>query len=163
MVHPSRMGLVPQDPKPAYTTSTRRRSRSPRRDRDGRSQSRERGRDGTRDKGNYRSSYKDIPRDDIRGRDRSRENVRDGHRDSDRRRASPQYDDYRRPPPPEGQAPWRQAENMYPNRKGDFKRDRPHGAAGTDFMERFVIYSSISPLELVTKFSLVGEYKGRAR
>ena len=152
MVHPSRMGLVPQDPKPAYTSSTRRRSRSPRRDRSVtpiRSRSRERGRDGPRAKGDYRSSYRDIPRNDDR--DRIRENARDGHRDSDRRRASPQYDDYRRPPLPEGQAPWRQPENMYPNSKGDFKRDRPHGAAGADFMERFVIYDSISPCRLVTK------------
>jgi hypothetical protein len=27
---------------------------------------------------------------------------------------------------------------MYPNRRGDIKRDRPHGGAGADFMERFV-------------------------
>ena len=141
-VHPSRMGLVPQDPKQTQKIPYYRRSPSPRRNRSAtpsRSRSRDGGRNG-RDKDTHRGSYRGT-RDDIRGRDHIRDNPRDGHRDGDRRRGSPQYDDYRRPPPSvEGQAPWRQPENMYPNRRG-MKSDRPHGGAGPDFMERFVVHA----------------------
>lgn len=72
-----------------------------------------------------------------RERDREREERRERGRDKPRR-ASPEYTEYKRPPPPrEGSAPapWRQEENMYP-------RGRDAGrfiAGGTDFMERHVI------------------------
>ncbi|KAF9024566.1 DUF926-domain-containing protein [Hymenopellis radicata] len=59
------------------------------------------------------------------------------------RRASPAYDDYRRPPPPppsEPTAPWRQPENMYPNRRADVKStegiyNKGGQGGGSDFME----------------------------
>lgn len=141
-VHPSRMGLVPQDPKQAHITSYHRRSISPRRDRSSLSNhSREGGRNADKDKDDYRGSHRDRPRpDNTRGRDRSGDNIRDGRYDSDRQRASPQYDDYRRPLPlVEGRTTWSQSENMYPDRRGDIMRDRSHGGSGADFMERFVM------------------------
>ncbi|KAF5385787.1 hypothetical protein D9615_002620 [Tricholomella constricta] len=151
-IHPSRMALIsqaggrpqgfssrPRSPSPAR----RRRSPTPNRSR---SRSRERGREGKdRERDRDRDRAYDADRRD-RGRDRDeRESRRDRDLDgpNDRRRASPQYDDYRRPAPsePEGQAPWRQLENMYPNRNAG--RDRPPhaggsyggGAGGSDFME----------------------------
>ncbi|KIK02706.1 hypothetical protein K443DRAFT_512764 [Laccaria amethystina LaAM-08-1] len=153
-IHPSRLGLVPQDP-----PQRRRRSPSPRRPRS-RSRSpsyrekRERERDRDRDKDSQRRGrderdkekerYRDHSRG-ARGRDerndsRGRENGRGGgesprRNGPDGRRASPLYDDYRRPAPPvvEGQTPWRQPENMYPNRGGG----RPYGAGseGAGFLE----------------------------
>ncbi|KAF8915573.1 hypothetical protein CPB85DRAFT_413613 [Mucidula mucida] len=66
------------------------------------------------------------------------------------RRASPAYEDYRRPPPPppsEPTAPWRQPENMYPNRRGDVNHQGFHNVnkggqgGGSDFMEKYVISS----------------------
>lgn len=121
-VHPSRMSLVPKDSRNAYPDYPERerrrvRSRSPR-DRQGRSRSRDR----------YLNS-------------------------DSKRRSSPAYDDYRRssprrsPPREESKAPWRQQENMYPNRRGQGERDRPPhvggsygggwtgGGGGSDYME----------------------------
>lgn len=132
------MGLVPQDPKQAHITSYHRRSISPPRDRSSLSNhSREGGRNADKDKDDYRGSHRDRPRpDNTRGRDRSGDNIRDGRYDSDRQRASPQYDDYRRPLPlVEGRTTWSQSENMYPDRRGDIMRDRSHGGSGADFME----------------------------
>ncbi|EDR12013.1 uncharacterized protein LACBIDRAFT_314103 [Laccaria bicolor S238N-H82] len=148
-IHPSRLGLVPQDPpqrrrrSPSPSPRRRSRSRSPshrdkERERD-RDRNQRKGRD-ERDKG--RERYRDRSRG-SRGRDerndgRGREN---GRGESPRRnapegrRGSPLYDDYRRPAPPvvEGQTPWRQPENMYPNRGGG----RPSGAGseGAGFIE----------------------------
>ena len=88
-----------------------------------------------------------------RERDREREERRERDRDRDGgrgRRASPDYGDYRRPSSPvrgggegakdgaaAGAAPWRQEENMYPNRGGR----QPYGGGGyggggSDFMDR---------------------------
>jgi hypothetical protein len=127
-VHPSRMSLVPKDPRdsyPDYSERDRRRARS--------------------------RSPRHRP-------DRSRS--RDRHlRGDSRRRSSPAYDDYRRssprrsPPREESKAPWKQQQNMYPNRRdpGDRDRERPphvagsygggwaaDGGSGDDFMERYV-------------------------
>lgn len=88
-----------------------------------------------------------------RSLDRARDTEREERRERNRggpRRPSPEYSEYRRPvsPPrereerqgsagPGPQAPWRQQENMYPNR-----RDRPpHGGygGGADFLERYAL------------------------
>jgi len=97
-VHPSRMAFIPQDARESRSHRTRGRSPSPRR-------SRSRDRDRNEGRG----------RDSGSGRGRERED----YRTSEPRRASPQYEDYRRPPPPapasgESSAPWRQKESMYP-------------------------------------------------
>ena len=161
-IHPSRLGLVPQDPpqrrrrSPSPPPRRRSRSRSPsyrdkererERDRDRDRDSQRRGRD-ERDK--ERERYRDHSRGDRVRNDRNgttgRDNGRGGGKESPRRnapegrRASPLYDDYRRPVPPvvEGQTPWRQPENMYPNRGGG----RPYGAGneGAGFMESCVLF-----------------------
>lgn len=157
-IHPSRLGLVPQDPpkrrrrSPSPPPRRRSRSRSPsyrdkerERDRDGRDRdSQRRGRD---ERDRERERYRDYSRG-ARGRDdrndsRGRENGRGGGESPrrnapDGRRASPLYDDYRRPVV-EGQTPWRQPENMYPNRGGG----RPYGAGseGAGFLESCVLFS----------------------
>ncbi|KAF9483098.1 DUF926-domain-containing protein [Pholiota conissans] len=130
-VHPSRMGLIPQDMRgPAPPDRSTRRSPSPRRSRRSpsprRSRSRERGRDGG------------SRRDDSRDRGRA------SYRASEPRRPSPKYEDYRRPhvpmgPPPtlptgEPSAPWRQQENMYPGRR-DHHGGPMHGSANAGFLE----------------------------
>ncbi|KAH7920711.1 DUF926-domain-containing protein [Leucogyrophana mollusca] len=119
-IHPSRMGLVPQDTKDQYPGRRRGRSPSPR----ARSPRRE-----TRD---HRDRDTDRDADkDRRDRDSRRDRSRDRDR-SDRRRASPVYSDYRRAPTPPandgGDAPWRKQENMYPNRQ---QRDRPPHTGGS--------------------------------
>ena len=78
-VHPSRMAFIPQDVRASRSDRTRGRSPSPRR-------SRSRDRDRNEGRG----------RDSGSGRGRERED----YRTSEPRRASPQYEDYRRPPPP---------------------------------------------------------------
>lgn len=80
-------------------------------------------------------------------RDREREERRERERDRPRR-ASPEYNEYRRPSPPrEGSAPapWRQQENMYP-RGRDVGR---FAAGGADFMERYVyvVWSACNMLD----------------
>ena len=92
-------------------------------------------------------------------RDREREERREQERDLGRaRRASPDYGDYRRPSPgrpreddrDEGRegdagaekAPWRQQENMYPNRGGRQPQYGGYGG-GADFMDRYVSMSSL--------------------
>ncbi|KAF8149430.1 ras-induced vulval development antagonist-domain-containing protein [Crassisporium funariophilum] len=140
-VHPSRMGLIPQELRQTNNDRTRGRSPSPRRSRRSPSPRRERSRD--RDRGRDGGRRKDAPSDEKRDR---RDYSKDGARDRDenggveKRRASPQYEDYRRPPPAaapaESSAPWRQQENMYPGR-----RDQPryggsgYGNGGADFLE----------------------------
>ncbi|KAG1900498.1 ras-induced vulval development antagonist-domain-containing protein [Suillus fuscotomentosus] len=158
-VHPSRMGLVPQDPKDTYLARRRARSPSPRarspprhseRERDsGRNRARDRSRERERDKRRDASKHKDRDGGDVRKRDddidprqslnpdRGRDRERD--RSKERRRGSPEYTDYKRhatPPPTE--APWRNQENLYPNRQG---RDRPphaggsYGGGGSEYLE----------------------------
>ncbi|KAI1795610.1 ras-induced vulval development antagonist-domain-containing protein [Ganoderma leucocontextum] len=205
MVHPSRMGLVPQDPpdlgkrgrSSPPPRSSRRRSQSaePRRDKDefgrdrhgvdrdrdgGRDRDREmegderRSGDGDRsrrhdrdraraddyfndDKGGQRDGRDDDrrrrrsrSRSVDRERDHEREERRERDKDSGRRRASPEYGDYRRPSSPRGKevdrdggkdgdvgaekAPWKQQENMYPNRGGRQPQYGGYGG-GADFME----------------------------
>jgi len=158
-VHPSRMALVPQDPKDTY----RRRARSPsprarspprysERERDsGRNRARDRSRERERDKRRDDSRHKDRDGgddrkrdDDRRQRDKSADRGRDRERDRsrERRRGSPEYTDYKRPAtPPPAEAPWRNQENLYPNRQG---RDRPphtggsYGGGGSEYLERYV-------------------------
>ena len=132
-VHPSRMGLIPQEMRGSQQDRARARSPSPRRPRRSpsprRSQSRERerGRD---------------ERQSRRDRDASNDRGRDSYRDYEPRRASPKYDDYKRAPPPvggEASAPWRQPENMYPARRENQGHGvMPHsgGSANAGFMER---------------------------
>ncbi|TBU37449.1 ras-induced vulval development antagonist-domain-containing protein [Dichomitus squalens] len=98
-------------------------------------------------RGPRRSKERSVDRE----RDKEREERRERERDSGRtRRASPEYGDYRRSSPgraredgrdaaKEGEngaerAPWRQQENMYPNRGG---RQPQHGGfgGGADFLE----------------------------
>ena len=93
-VHPSRMALIPPEIREYRSDRTRGRSPSPR-----------------------RSRSRDRDRNEGRGRDSGRGREREDYRASEHRRASPQYEDYRRPPPPaaaESSAPWRQKESMYP-------------------------------------------------
>ena len=107
-VHPSRMALIPRDIRDSRSNRPRGRSPSPRRSR-------------SRD------------RDEGRGRDSGRGREREDYRASEPRRASPQYEDYRRPPPPpagESSAPWRQKESMYP--------PQHLGRAGTNAFQSFL-------------------------
>ena len=122
-VHPSRMGLIPQEMRSKHAE---RRSPSPRRSRPSPSPRRS------------RSGDHDRRRQD--GERRGRADSRERDRGYDQRRASPQYEDYKRPPAPavgpgegESSAPWRQQDSMYPGR-----RDHQHqGGGGLDFMERY--------------------------
>ncbi|KIJ49376.1 hypothetical protein M422DRAFT_27737 [Sphaerobolus stellatus SS14] len=91
-IHPSRLGLVPQDPRDS------RGSRRPRSD--------------------SRSPVYSKPRPRSRSRGRGRSEARDAGR------RSPRYEDYKKP---EDNAPWRQQENMYPERRG---RQPPSGNWG---------------------------------
>ncbi|KAI0645791.1 ras-induced vulval development antagonist-domain-containing protein [Trametes meyenii] len=101
----------------------------------GRERDRDRDGNGDRDRGRKRSRSRSVDRERDREREERRERERDGGK---ARRASPEYGEYRRPSPgrareEEGQAPWRQQENMYPAR-----RDRGHGGyggGGSDFLE----------------------------
>lgn len=153
-VHPSRMGLVPQDHHYPDRRRARSRSRSPRNrsptrpERNGdhqgeRHRSGDRYRHGGSDRDKYgsrarsreRSSDRRTRDDESRGRDRER----DGRDHQDKRRASPEYTDYKRTSPGPA-APWRQQENMYPNRS---HRDRPphgYGDGSTDYMDRYVFF-----------------------
>ncbi|KAJ4483875.1 DUF926-domain-containing protein [Lentinula aciculospora] len=151
MVHPSRVGLVPQG------STTRRRSPSPQPSR--RSPSpRRTSKAEDRHSRTYRNTHGD--REDVKGRDRKPSRPFDREDDYDRgrshrrsrdrdggqnRRASPKYEDYRRQSPPrDGSAHRRQADSMYPNRKDrGLDRDTPphngypssRNSGGTDFFE----------------------------
>ncbi|KAH0589572.1 hypothetical protein H2248_005309 [Termitomyces sp. 'cryptogamus'] len=136
-IHPSRMALISGGRTEAY--NSRRRSPSPihrrRTPTPGRNNSRERTQGDERERDNRKD--RDYS-DDRRGRDEyARDSDREGR--SERRRASPQYDDYRRPAPqPENQsrAPWRQPENMYSNRNSGSRPSYAGGpSGGSDFME----------------------------
>ncbi|KAF9237563.1 ras-induced vulval development antagonist-domain-containing protein [Melanogaster broomeanus] len=162
-VHPSRIGLVPQDRKDLHSDRRRGRSPSPprRHDRDHREYDRDRDRDRYRESDRERTySTRDRPsprkKDEERERSRGedRERGRDGKRGTDRdadrdkdtdrgrngRRASPEYGEYKRPASP---APG--ARNMYPSRQPRdeiAERDRPPhirveygGGGGSDFLE----------------------------
>jgi hypothetical protein len=159
-VHPSRMAFIPPEARevrhrPRSPTPPYRSRRSPSRSRS-RSRSHERGQD-------RRSRYRQDERNDggrggrerDRDRDRDREDRRRERSRERGRRASPEYAEYRRPSPPppsrdEGNSnekpPWHQAENMYPNKRGE--RDRyqeagvRRGGTGTDFLERYVPFFS---------------------
>ncbi|KAF9050443.1 ras-induced vulval development antagonist-domain-containing protein [Panaeolus papilionaceus] len=125
-VHPSRMRLIPEQLREAHRGDSRTRSPSPRR----RSRSPRRTRSRTPDR--------ERERERDRGRDRDRDDKgRTEYRDSDRRRASPQYDDYRRPPPPHMSDNRGGHDNMYPPRqdRGGHITAVPYGSAGADFME----------------------------
>ncbi|KAK0455474.1 ras-induced vulval development antagonist-domain-containing protein [Desarmillaria tabescens] len=124
MVHPSRMGLVPRDPEPSQNDRRRGRTPSPRRPRRSPTPTRSRSRD-RRGRGRHEDRSQ---RDEYEHRGDRRTNVE--------RRASPEYDDYRRPESGR-EAPWRQPENMYPNRRGGGDSGFHGGSkgGGTDFME----------------------------
>ncbi|KAF8444773.1 ras-induced vulval development antagonist-domain-containing protein [Boletus edulis BED1] len=154
-VHPSRMGLVPQDPRDVYQA---RRARSPspphRYDRRRDSESDDdddRRREGDREKERKRSDDRrdqrrdrnserrvdDRDRDRNRGRYRERERDEDRNRDRERsksrRRASPEYGDYKRPASPSPATP-----SMYPNRQprdGKYERRGGYGGGGNDYLE----------------------------
>lgn len=116
MVHPSRMGLVPQEP------SSRRRSPSPR------------PRDRIQDK------YDDGEND--KGRDRGRE--RYSGREREIRRSSPKYDDYRRPVSPpreknvESMYPNRKDHGFHRDPPPHNGYDVPRGGGGADYLEMYV-------------------------
>ncbi|KIK28068.1 hypothetical protein PISMIDRAFT_92321 [Pisolithus microcarpus 441] len=146
-VHPSRMGLVPQDRRDAYQAGrryTRSRSNSP-----GRGGFTTDGREGSDDHGRERSRQRSRsggrPRSFSRRRDEERGVSRDHRRDRDResddgdhrerRRPSPEYSDYNRPPSPGQAAPWRQQENMYPPRAYRGRPPHGHGTQSTDYLE----------------------------
>ncbi|KAI6121554.1 ras-induced vulval development antagonist-domain-containing protein [Pisolithus sp. B1] len=138
-VHPSRMGLVPQDRKDVYQAERRyqrSRSNSP----GGRGfttgRSRQRSRSGGRPRSFSRRRDGGDRKHDVSGdrrRDRDRESDDEGHRE--RRRPSPEYSDYNRPPSPGQAAPWRQQENMYPPRTYRSRLPHGHGAQSTDYLE----------------------------
>ena len=164
-VHPSRMGLVPQDPKDIYQDPRRGRSPPRRHDRDRRERDRDRGRecndgsergsggnkerpddrrDRRRDHDNDRTSpprHKDNGRrPDNRDRGRHRERERDEDRDRDRsrsrRRGSPEYEDYKRPASPGPATP-----SLYPNRPprdGTYERRGGYAGGGSEYLERCV-------------------------
>ncbi|KAF8557626.1 DUF926-domain-containing protein [Imleria badia] len=153
-VHPSRMGLVPQDPKDVYPDRRRARSPSPphrydrdRRERDKvREKTRERDsddgdkrrRDGDRererpDDRRDRRRDRDSGRDRDRDRGRHRERERDKDRDKDRKRASPEYGDYKRPASPGPAKP-----SMYPTRQpreATYERRGAYGGGGSEYLE----------------------------
>ncbi|KAH0827988.1 hypothetical protein J3R83DRAFT_3629 [Lanmaoa asiatica] len=160
-VHPSRMGLVPPDPKDFYRNPRYRRSPSPshRYDRDRRERDRERDResdndservrgwerpddrrDRRRDRGNDRTSpgWQVDDRDNDRGRHRERSRDKDKDKDKDRsrsrRRASPEYGEYKRPASPGPRTP-----SMYPSRQprdGAYDRRGGYGGGG-EYLERW--------------------------
>ncbi|KAK0213099.1 ras-induced vulval development antagonist-domain-containing protein [Desarmillaria ectypa] len=124
MVHPSRMGLVPRDPETSQIDHRRGRTLSPRRSRRSPTPTRSRSRD-RRDRGKHEDKSQ---RDEYEHRGDRKINVE--------RRASPEYDDYRRPETGR-EAPWRQPENMYPTRRGGGNSGFYGGSkgGGADFME----------------------------
>ncbi|KAK0195144.1 ras-induced vulval development antagonist-domain-containing protein [Armillaria mellea] len=124
MVHPSRMGLVPRDPETSKNDRRRGRSPSPRRSRRSPAPTRSRSRD-HKDRGWHE--------DRAQGKEFK---YRDDRRSNAERRASPEYDDYRRPEV-NRDTPWRQPENMYPTRRGGGDSGSYGGpkAGGADFME----------------------------
>lgn len=141
-VHPSRMGLVPQDPKNVYPDSRRGRSPSPprrydrdRREREKRARDSDGGeRDERRESRRDRDDDQGSPRRrDHRERDRGRHQSEDKDEASKgRRRASPEYGDYKRPASPPSMP------RMYPNRPpqdGAYER-RSYG--GGEYLERYV-------------------------
>ena len=137
-IHPSRMGLIKEDMR---GPGQRVRSSSPRRSRRSRSPSprRDRSHDRDRERGRDRPPHERDERDRD-GRSDRRDEPKDG---SQRRRLSPQYDDYRRPPPiPNGPPPpgdHRQPpEHIYPPH-GE-RRGYHGGAVSSDFLERFVYF-----------------------
>ncbi|KAH7888872.1 ras-induced vulval development antagonist-domain-containing protein [Phlebopus sp. FC_14] len=151
-IHPSRMALVSQDPKDIYPERRRGRSPSPRtskrRDYEShRDTERYRERTDRRDWGRDRDRDRSTPsrREDEseRSRERERDFGRDQEKGRDRRRPSPEYSDYKRTASPGPASPWRQPENMYPNRpsRGEsYERDRPpHGggyrSSGSHYLE----------------------------
>lgn len=197
-VHPSRMGLVPQDrststdqrygrPSSPQKTNGRARSPTPRRDegrdsdRNGRRHDSRSERDaGRRDRARA-DDYFDGERRESERRGRTRSRSVDKQRDREReerdkqerpRRPSPEYSEYKRPSSPRREdaaapAPWRQQENMYPNR-----RDRPPhiingygggggggGGGGADFMDRYVLFCYFVRRCVLT-ISAVGDSSG---
>ncbi|TFK37033.1 ras-induced vulval development antagonist-domain-containing protein [Crucibulum laeve] len=164
-IHPSRMALIPENMRKPESDSRHNRSVSPRRNRrspsPSRNQDRHRGRDERAEGGRNdrrerddriqeiddRGRERDVNRSE-KGRGRERESGREGrsrdsHRDSGTRRASPQYEDYKRPAPStQSEVPWRQPENMYPSRGGgvphaggSYGGGGGYGGGGADFME----------------------------
>ncbi|KAF8907842.1 ras-induced vulval development antagonist-domain-containing protein [Gymnopilus junonius] len=149
-----------RSPSPRRSSSRRSASPPPRRRNTSRSRERERERDRERDRDGGRDRRRghdddrerdrDRPREkdrDRRGgrdgsRDRDSQRGRDSYRDRDRapepRRASPKYEDYKRPQGPpaagpgeggESSAPWRKQDSMYP------PRHFQGGSAGANFLE----------------------------
>lgn len=134
-VHPSRMGLVPQDRKDVYPGLRRAGSPSPlsRYDRHHRDKEKTR----KRDSDNDRSQRDDRGR--YRRRERSRENQRERSRSRSktpsRRRASPEYGDYKRPASPGPGTP-----RMYLNRQpreGAHERRGGYGGGSSEYLERY--------------------------
>ncbi|KAF8953998.1 ras-induced vulval development antagonist-domain-containing protein [Flammula alnicola] len=141
-VHPSRMGLIPQDMRETHSDRTRGRSPSPRRSHRSPSPVRSRSRDRERGKDDGRGRDSGYDGDRRGGRADSRDRGRDGYRPTEARRASPKYDDYRRPPPPAGgesSAPWRQQDSIYPGKHDYHRGGAPYGAGagagGAGFLE----------------------------
>jgi hypothetical protein len=185
-IHPSRLGLVPHNinsdrqrgRSPSPRSSHRlghSSSRSP-----GRTDGHERSYRDSRypseretDRRNYRAradDYFDEGRrgDNASGRSRSLDRKRDLEREERHnkgleRRMSPEYSDYRRPSPSYGQqdsptlAPWRQQENMYPNRRGG--ASTALGGSGTNFLDRYALNILQSHLSLTVSYT-AGDSKG---
>lgn len=170
-IHPSRLGLVPQD-----SNRQRGRSPSPRLSRphepssprspvggrskynDGNDGRRRDERDGDRAKHRARADdyfegdRKDRAKERSRSIDRQRDREREDRHLNDRvRRPSPEYSEYRRPSPPHlrredpavAAPPWKQQETMYPSRRGGPPMNG-YGGGGSDFMDGFV-YSLTYP------------------
>ncbi|KAG1751358.1 ras-induced vulval development antagonist-domain-containing protein [Suillus paluster] len=140
-VHPSRMGLVPQDPKDINLSRRRARSPSPRAQHPTTTQLNEKEKETTAgtEHGTVAENKRGTGGGMIRDRSADRGRERDRDRSRERRRASPEYTDYRRPATPlAAEAPWRNQENVYPNRQG---RDRPphaggsYGGGGSEYLE----------------------------
>ncbi|KAF8647052.1 hypothetical protein AX16_006889 [Volvariella volvacea WC 439] len=150
-VHPSRMGLVPQDPPTYYQgnttgpSSSSQRPPSPRFNRDSdyrQSRRRYEDRDSRRrswdkngSRGRSRSRSVEKARDHSRSRSRDRRRGRDYGDGRPERRRSPEYNDYRRPSPLRGRddspPPRRDQGNAYYGRR-DYGRDYN---LGPEFLE----------------------------
>lgn len=110
-VHPSRLGLIPENLRPQNNSQDPSRMSPPRR-RHSRSQSPRR----YRDRDTKADRYHGRDRDRDRSRGRNSYSRRDERRNYDSRRTSPKYDDYR--PAPEGFSNSGSQRRMYPERGG---------------------------------------------
>ncbi|KAF5358555.1 hypothetical protein D9756_001771 [Leucocoprinus leucothites] len=128
-VHPSRLGLIPENLRPQSDSQDSRRP-SPSRRRYSRSQSPPRGYDRDRDREANGYSGRNKGRGRSRSMSRERGRGRDDRKDHGSRRASPKYEDYR----PEASGNAGSQRRMYPERGGGGRYDG-HFSGNADFLD----------------------------